>query len=319
MALVLLIGAGHADAQEQLALTEWGCDGRLYRADVLRDLLALELADVGAAIGSEPTAHVTLRTEDCDADQGTLEIEVMRGPVVSRRAILLDGADADSRARVAAVAIAELILATRGVSAPPPRMPAPAEVAPAVLPDVRVTIPAPPEPTAEAWRLQLAAAVGGAFFPTASAGLGSLRVGARLAAPPEWPWLLELSLRGATGAGASSFGGTRVHQASLQLGALVATRGDPIEIGGGVELDLGVVWLGGVDEAGVDHEWVDPAVVLSARGALSGRVAPSVALTVDVRAGWTLVGAELRSGERTVVGAAGPMISLDVGASVDLF
>lgn len=328
MALVLLIGGGHAEAQEQLAVTEWGCDGALYRAAALHDLLALELTDVGAALGAEPTARVALRTDDCEAERGTLQIEVMRGPLVCRRAILLDGTDADSRARVAAVAIAELILATRAVSTSPrePAPAAPVEQAPVVLPaapaapvEVAPVLPATPESTVEDWRVQLAAAVGGAFFPAASAGLGSLRIGARLAAPPGWPWLFELSLQGGTGAGASAFGGTHIHRASLQAGVLVATRGDPVEIGGGVDLDVGMVWLSGRDQAGVDHEWIDPALVLSARATLSGRVAPSVALTVDARAGWTLVGAELRSDERTLVGAAGPMIALDVGASVDLF
>jgi hypothetical protein len=167
------------------------------------------------------------------------------------------------------------------------------------------------------WRVQLAASLGGAFFPVVSTGAGSLRVGAKLT-PPAWPVLFELAVLGATGIGATDHGETRAHRASLQVGGLVIARGDPVEVGGGIELGAGMAWVSGVDERGLRHEWLDPLVVLSARAALTGRVAPSVALTVDVRAGWTLVGVELWNTERALVGASGPMFALDVGATVDL-
>lgn len=320
MAFVLLLVLG-GRAAASIVLESGGCDGLLYRADVLHDLLALEGAFMDA---SGSTARVRLRSEDCSRERGVLEVEVVRGPNTRRRVVLLDGSDAESRARVAALVIAELVLATpTGIRALDEQVAsdpeAPTRVAQLAGLEADSSV-RPPEaaPREDAWRVQLGAAVGGAYFPDVSTGVGSLRVGARLAAPPNLPWIFELSLRGATGTSAQRTGEASIHRGSLQLGVLAFGRGEPVELGGGVELDVGMAWVSGRDESGTEYAWLDPVVLLSARGALTGWIAPAIAFLVDVRVGWVLLGTEVRAEERALIGASGPMFALEVGALLDL-
>lgn len=357
LAITLLAVAKPVVAQEpeRVVLADAACDDVLYSAEVLRRFLALELRDAGAVLVADSAEGgrvvLTLSSSDCSATRGALLIMLARETHEHARAVALDGADGEARARLAAMAVAELLLATR----PPPaasgsepaegverrsvdgdRAPDPAsETASAGAPPEAASRLEPPdapdrEPPrgseAEAlpsdgdrWRIRPEVCAGVLVLPSTSTGLAQARLGARVSNDAA-PVTVSLAARGGSGMGSWNLGDARLHLLALDVALLLIARESPVAAGAGVEVSVGVAWSGATDEGGVAREWTDPFVTLSARGELVGTIASGVAATLGARAGWTALGVELRASSGAVIGGlTGGFLGIDIGLLFDAY
>lgn len=303
-----MLASSLALAQSEAASPAGECIGGLYAADELRAHLAIELAaHAGGHEASRRAAadvRLEVRAEDCSLEEGRVDVEVEIASRGFRRSTstIVSGPDVRARSRMLALFVAELVRSGLAESSEPPR----GERAAAQAPEPE---PAPARHTT--WSIGIACAA------TVFAGYGAGTLGGRVLV--DWapvrgvPLVLGLEAGGAGGVALDVLG-------PLTLGFVEAG----VSVGAGA-LDAGLVaaWasmggaaLSGTTPAGEHRSFGGPIVGVGARGALLLTLAAHVALMLEARVGWYVVGLEVTSEGRAIGGVGGPSLALVVGASL---
>lgn len=332
-----------APARARLLLP--ACDPQPFGAEALVSALRLELLAEGVELGpvsdadevAGPPAIVVVDAPSCSAAEVVVRVEHAGSGRSASSTLDLEDRPAEDRARVLALSIAELLrTAWPGLVTPP----APAEPTPPPLAAVdrpRTTarptsageiagaeafrilgtrVPADEEP-GPPWRLGglVSAALyprfGGSFFG------GGLAAALRLA--PRLPIWLDIEGLYRWGGGTDPAGVVETHLATAALSVLVAASVGRLLASLGPEVELGWAWASGhPHDLGVEARSVDGFVLtVAARFALWIPLARGLAGTVDVAAGWAVVGVAPRVLGHAVGGVSGPMVGLDLGLAYE--
>ncbi len=314
LAVLALVGTSCsvALADERIAVRTAGCSAASWRP--FFDQLAVELADDHVTIvaeGSDAALALQLDADACgpNAVRATLTATKDGAAPVSRT-VPLDGVATDARARVLALAAAELLRAARALR---PSAPEPKAIELRVHFDPPASAPPPPPPppppargfvlgaTAEA---RVAPLVGSGFF------------GARFAfAAPIGPVLAFTADAG--------FGVARAHDvlgdvtsffAGGAVGLALAAGPPGFRLHVGPKLEVDALGARGTALAGATGaSLVAPVVLGLASATLHARVTPALLALVGFDAGVTLLGYRVDADQRTVGGLDGPILGLRIG------
>lgn len=288
------------------------CTDGLYSADELRAHLALELTTHpihrSSAGGGVADVRLDVRAEDCTLEEGRVDVDVEIASRDFRRSasMVVSGPDVRARSRMLAIFTAELVRS--GLAESTPRAvdePTAAEPPAPSLPDERVSPP-------RAWSLGIAVA------GTALSGYGAAALGGRAFADwspiPDVPLVFGVDVGGAVGVALDVLGPVEAAYGELALsvgagvvhGAIVSAWGS-----------FGWATLSGQTMAGLPRAFDGPLAGVGVRGAMRVALAPPIALVLEARLGWYVVGLEVTREGRTVGGIGGPSIGVAVGVSVE--
>ena len=305
---------------ERISVSPSVCGDLPWASNAWADLLRVELAADGARTvvvpAGEPTPpdapRVRLEPDSCNASAHSATLTLEIGTERIERTVDLTQVEPRSRARVLALAAAELIHAARarlalvGKSAnPSPEL--------SLRIDVVTTANRVPEPPAVTNGFGLFGAAEGRAFAGGNAGLFGARAGARI---PLFSWSALIIDGGAlAGSARDPLGDVDTTIASLGLGVLAVGGIREASFGVGPRVEAGLASFTGHAFAPVTAAATvsSPLVVFSMSATASFVIAGSWSGLVALDAGTTLYGYGARADGRHVSELAGPMLGTRVG------
>ncbi len=303
LALAALLVPGIATSHPvALHVATPGCSDASFSVDALLRAVDLELRSQGDVVGHQPGApRLTLALLDCRGEHVRIALEDSAGTRTIVRDVDSIEVEPTTRARVIALATAELLQRER--------MPWPP------LRTAPVPLPTPPAPVE---RLDNWAAL--RVHARAFSGSSSVWLGPELAYDRRLPGPFEMETRGSVAAtgGEDPLGRARLGLASITFAGFVVARPHPsVRIGFGPAIELGVGWASGTANAGaLAASGAAPLLAFAAESTLRARVHRQLWLTMSMRAGAAALGMYARAAERQVAGAQGPSLALATGLAI---
>ncbi len=325
LALGLGLVTTEAGAAPPIVRAESTCPTLVWSSRTFVDLLRVELRADHVEVTTDGNVQdapiVTATPETCGDGARGATIVLRRGEQRTERYVELSDVPANAKARVLALAAADLLRANFAASAPPPpAAPAPFELhvvvdappAPAVVAATPILVPpAPPPPPPRALTLSLTGEA--RSFPSASTGL----FGGRLSlASPLGRWF-SLGVDADVGAGSArdALGSVTTLVLGGAVGVALAAGPDAFRVHLGPKLEVDWVrFAASGNLATTLASAADSAVVLLMLSATAHvRVIGGLYGLIGLDAGASLRGYEARADGRTVAGVIGPMLGLRIG------
>ena len=307
--LTVLSVSDRALGAEADVLSVTASDDVLAELGVTRDRLQYLVHVEIAASSSTDVADLRAFVDPTTDGEGVAITLVDRASSrTDSRVVMLAKVEPSARARVVALALAEMVRAHRSSATPspsaggaPPKPPAPdhSEASKDVAPPSASSRPAPPPQ-----HLSIDGMAGLSQLPKRGSTLFEARVaGERLVTGFIWA---RAQIGVAVGAASDPLGDARLTLPSLALG--LRARSDPgatFSVGFGPTLDAGVAFASG--SSAMAHASSDDALTLRASldADLRARLGPALFVVVAASGGYLLRGAELRADDRVIMGASG--------------
>lgn len=333
-----LVGVTHVEearAEELLRVAPAACSAVPFDPAAFESLLGIELAESGVVIASAGRSTLFVDVVGCDPSGATPVTLTFSGPPARSRAVALGDVEPSVRARVLALAAAELVttsIATRPPADPTPVVrpapDAPPLSAPPMSAPVGPTLPAgsapwsPPSaepraarPKMRSFTASLAFAMRG--FPlddTSLMGL-ELRGSIKLAGPLRF----RTAVLGLYARDVSDLGTAHLAGGAGAVGLSLGVRGDVAGFDVGPRLDVGGVLLEGHAAPGatlLSDDTAAPFVGLGLDAEADLWVSPGFLVVMGIEAGGALAGAEGNVGGVPVIGASGPYFGLRLGVGI---
>ncbi len=319
----IVVGLGlftaRARGQTSIGVRASSCSDVPWSRDAWVSLLRVELTadriDITTlAEASNAEMEVAIDALPCGADAETAVLTFTFGGTSRERNVRLADVDLVARARVLAIAMAELIrssLAAAKAKAPPP-LPAP--------PPADVAVPVRPEFTANA----PARARMGSHFALALSGearafarVSPVLFGARIGAQGPLASWCALSVDGGALFGVTHDALGDVDERLVSVGVNLMGKGgsESVEFGVGPRLELGVAWFHGSarDPSTIASSASSPVVLFALTSFVSFAIKGAMSGLVAIDAGTSLFGYGARADDRQVAALDGPLLSLRIG------
>jgi hypothetical protein len=291
----------------------------ILRAELAGDGVRVQRTDgADAADTAGPAAphQVTVEPERCDAAASSATLTFSSGHLRRTRTLTLADVDPAARARVIAIAVADLV--RQGVAAVRTAQP-PAAAPPPI--DVRVRVEhSSPDPSAPGMSASIAAVAEGKVFTQGNAGL----LGARLAADFGWGiWRARADAGVLSGSGHDLLGDVDETVATFGIGLLAMGGTRRISLGVGPRLEAGAGWFAGKSNSPlvIASSTRSPIALLALSGTARFAIARSWSGVIELDVGASAYGfsatADSAAGERHVTDLRGPFLATRLGFGWD--
>ena len=326
---VLMATGGAARAQEApsggavVAVAASPCNGVPWSVAAWVEILRAELAGDGVrvqpsdAAGAAAPHQVTVEPERCDSAVSAATLTFSSGDLRKTRTLTLSDVDPAARARVLAIAVADLV--RQGVAAARTAQPVSVRQSPPI--DVRIRVERPSaEPSASGMSVGVGVAAEGKIFAQGNAGL----FGARLAADFGWGiWRARADAGVLSGSGHDLLGDVDETIATFGVGLLM-TGGTPrILLGVGPRVEAGAGWFAArsSNPLVIASSARSPIALLALSGTTRFPIAKSWSGIIELDVGTSVYGfsatVDASAGERHVTDLRGPFLAARVGFGWD--
>ena len=326
MAIAIATRARAAEPRASSSVTAHpsGCGALPWSRDAWIDLLRVELAADGirVAFSSAPPTpgaapEVTVDPASCDAAADRATLVFSSGDARRVRVVALSDVPLAARARVLAIAMAQLVREGMALETLPPALPPPPKPDTALTIDVHVRVdPPPPAPHSRDPKAPSIVVFGvgeARTFASTSTGLFGGRAGMRVAIVP----LLAFELDAGALVGVKSDLLGRVEETLPSAGASVLAMGGDARVAFGVgpRIEAGYAIFRGRSAAASIAESTAhaPVVFFALTAEVTAHIASSLHAFAALDAGTTLLSYGARADDREVAAFDGALLSLRLG------
>jgi hypothetical protein len=324
--LIATIGAARAQGapagEAALAVVASRCNEVPWSVGAWVEILRAELAGDGVrvqpsdAAGTAAAHRVTVEPDRCDAAASAATLTFSSGDLRRTRTLTLADVVPAARARVLAIAVADLV--RQGVAAVRTAQPTPVPLSPV---DVRVRVErSSPDPSASGMSACIAAVAEGKIFAQGNAGL----FGARLAADFGWGlWRARADAGILSGTGHDLLGDVDETVATFGVGLLAMGGTRRISLGVGPRAEAGAGWFAGKSNSPlvIASSTRSPIALLALSGTARFAIARWWSGVIELDVGASVYGfsatADSAAGERHVTDLRGPFLATRLGFGWD--